>query len=141
MTENELLTELLRLVIPKEIVEYFELKQILEKSKEIVLILEEYPTQIPEELKDKNVVLDGFLNELSFQTFPLKDKTVYIAIRRRRWKEKGVPQKSYSNQYDFHITGMKTTKEQGKRILNFQDIFQILFVPSCLKSLAFQAYF
>lgn len=113
MTENELLTELLRLVIPKEIVEYFELKQILEKSKEIVLILEEYPTQIPEELKDKNVVLDGFLNELSLQTFPLKDKTVYIAIRRRRWKEKGVLQKSYSNQYDFHITGMKTTKEFG----------------------------
>jgi len=54
-----------------------------------------------------------FLNTLELQTFPLKDKTVYFAIKRRRWKEKSSEGKSYNNTYDLHDQGMKTTKEFG----------------------------
>ena len=35
------------------------------------------------------------------------------ALRRRRWKEKGDSQQSYSNTYELHVEGMKTTKEFG----------------------------
>jgi len=37
MSEKKIFSELLRLVIPKEIVSHFELKHISEKSNEIVL--------------------------------------------------------------------------------------------------------
>jgi hypothetical protein len=77
------------------------------------LYFEEKDQRIPEELKGKEAVQDGYLNKMELQTFPLKDKTVYIAVRRRRWKERGTPEQSYSNRYDLHFEGMKTTKEFG----------------------------
>lgn len=105
--------DLLSLIVPKEITENFELIEIVEKDHMITLSFEELTSRVPEALQGKIVVLDGYLNQLELQTFPLKDKTVYIAIRRRRWKEQGVTTPSYSNTYELHIEGMKTTKEFG----------------------------
>lgn len=105
--------DLLSLIVPKEITENFELIEIVEKDHMITLCFEELASRVPEALQGKIVVLDGYLNQLELQTFPLKDKTVYIAIRRRRWKEQGVTTASHSNTYELHIEGMKTTKEFG----------------------------
>ncbi len=65
---------------------------------------------IPQGLKGKDAVLEGFLNPIGLPTFPLKDKTVYFSVKRRRWKERGETDKSYHNTYDLHRQGMKTTK-------------------------------
>lgn len=105
--------DILSLIVPKEITENFELIEIVEKEHMITLCFEELPSRVPEALQGKIVVLDGYLNQLELQTFPLKDKTVYIAIRRRRWKEKGDATASHCNTYELHIEGMKTTKEFG----------------------------
>ena len=113
MEENVLYQELLKLIVPKEITDNFELIEIVEKTNMITLSFEELTSRIPNPLRGKEVVLDGYLNQLELQTFPLKDKTVYIALRRRRWKEKGDTKQSYSNTYELHIEGMKTTKEFG----------------------------
>ena len=110
---KDLYKELLKLIAPDVITENFTLIEIAENATTITLYFEEKEDRIPDELKDKDVVLDGYLNTLGLQTFPLKDKTVYIAIRRRRWKEKGKNEKSYSNTYELHYDGMKTTKEFG----------------------------
>jgi transposase len=112
MTEITIYEELLKLIAPKEITENFELKGIKEYKTSITIIFEEKEDRIPEELKGKTVVLDGFMNSLSLQTFPLKDKTVYMEIKRRRWKEQGTIN-SYYNHYDLHLKGMKTTREFG----------------------------
>ena len=101
------------MIVPKEITQDFELKEIIEKTGMITLYFEELPDRIPKVLQGKEVVMDGFINQLELQTFPLKDKTVHIAIRRRRWKAKGDISQSYSNNYDLHLEGMKTTKEFG----------------------------
>lgn len=101
------------MIVPKEITDNFELIEIVEKTNMITLSFEELTSRIPNPLRGKEVVLDGYLNQLELQTFPLKDKTVYIALRRRRWKEKGDTKQSYSNTYELHIEGMKTTKEFG----------------------------
>lgn len=101
------------MIVPKEITDNFELIEIVEKTNMITLSFEELTSRIPNPLRGKEVVLDGYLNQLELQTFPLKDKTVYIALRRRRWKEKGNNKQSYSNTYELHIEGMKTTKEFG----------------------------
>ncbi len=113
MEEKALYKELLKLIVPKEITDNFELVEIVEKEHMITLSFEEFVNRVPEALQGKIVVLDGYINQLELQTFPLKDKTVYIALRRRRWKEKGVTTASYSNDYELHIEGMKTTKEFG----------------------------
>ncbi|MBU2552880.1 MAG: hypothetical protein KKF98_00375 [Bacteroidetes bacterium] len=117
MTKEDLYKELLSLVVPREITQDFELKEIVEKTTMITLYFEELPDRRPKELEGKEVVLDGFVNQIELQTFPLKDKTVHIAVRRRRWKAKGDKSKSYSNSYDLHLEGMKTTKE-------FKDLLQ-----------------
>lgn len=113
MEEKALYEELLKLIVPKEITDNFELIEIVEKTNMITLSFEELTHRIPKALSGKEVVLDGYLNQLELQTFPLKDKTVYIALRRRRWKEKGDNTQSFSNTYELHVEGMKTTKEFG----------------------------
>jgi predicted transcriptional regulator len=113
MEEKALYQELLKLIVPKEITDNFELIEIVERTNMITLSFEEITSRIPKALIGKEVVLDGYLNQLELQTFPLKDKTVYIALRRRRWKEKGDSKQSYSNTYELHVEGMKTTKEFG----------------------------
>ena len=101
------------MIVPKEITDNFELIEIIERTSMITLSFEELASRIPKPLIGKEVVLDGYLNQLELQTFPLKDKTVYIALRRRRWKEKRDSNQSYSNAYELHVEGMKTTKEFG----------------------------
>jgi len=113
MAPYHLYEDLLRLVVPQLIADNFILVRIIEKESSITLYFEEKPELIPDKLKDKESVLDGFVNKVELQTFPLKDKTVYLAIRRRRWKERNKAGISYSNTYDLHIEGMKTTKEFG----------------------------
>lgn len=113
MESKNIYQELLKLIAPEEITDNFSLVDILEKTTTITLYFEEKEKRIPKELQGKEVVLDGYLNVIELQTFPMKDKTVYLAVRRRRWKEKGTNEKNYSNTYDLHLEGMKTTKEFG----------------------------
>jgi len=113
MEKQQLYQELIGLIAPRTVTENFELIKIIEKPTSITLYFEEKEEKIPDELKGKEVVQDGYLNKMELQTFPLKDKTVYIALRRRRWKEKGNTKESYSNRYDLHFKGMKTTREFG----------------------------
>ena len=71
-----MLNLLLKLIVPEEITKDFELVNIVEAKGTITLVFEEKKKHIPEELKGKIIVLDGFLNALELHTFPLKDKTV-----------------------------------------------------------------
>jgi len=111
--EKRALEGLVSLIAPGAISENFELKEIKEDAVSITIYFEEKSDLIPEALRDKEVIMNGFLNPVELQTFPLKDKSVYLSIRRRRWKEKGKNKKSYSNEYDLYREGMKTTKEFG----------------------------
>lgn len=113
MEEKSIYQELLKLIVPKEITDNFDLIEIIKRTNMITLSFEVLTIRIPKALRGKEVVLDGYLNQLELQTFPLKDKTVYIALRRRRWKEKGANTQSFSNTYELHVEGMKTTKEFG----------------------------
>ncbi|MDO8897283.1 MAG: hypothetical protein Q7V19_06505, partial [Bacteroidales bacterium] len=73
MTKDDLFKELLSLVVPREITQDFELKEIIEKTTMITLYFEELPDRRPKELEGNEVVLDGFVNQIELQTFPLKD--------------------------------------------------------------------
>lgn len=110
---NQLIQHVVKLIAPGDISKYFQLERIEENNNTITFFFDEKPELIPQQLKGKEVVQNGFNNPLELQTFPLKDRQVYLSLRRRKWKEKGSQKESYSNTYNLHRPGMKTTREFG----------------------------
>lgn len=103
---------ILQLIISEDILKDFQVEQVKELPEHIELILHEKKDRVPEALKEKKAVLDGFCNPFELQSFPLKGKALFIKLYRRRWKEKGT-QKHYSNQYDLNDEGVKATRQFG----------------------------
>jgi hypothetical protein len=105
---------LLQLLIPEDIIERFELNQIIENDTELLFDLTEKATCVPKELTGKEAILAGYMKSSTLQSYPQKGKQCYINLRRRRWKEKGTPDnKSYHNEYEFTATGTMATKSFG----------------------------
>jgi hypothetical protein len=105
---------ILRLLVPQEILESFELNQIIENDTELLFDLIEKETCVPMELAGKEVVLNGYMNVTTLQSFPQNGKQCYIHLRRRRWKEKGSTEnKAYNNEYEFTASGTMATKSFG----------------------------
>jgi len=101
---------ILHLIVPEDILTYFDLVETKEGSTFTELYLEEKKGLIPATIKAQDVVLDGFCNPLSLLTYPLKALPTYLVIKRRRWKLKGGVT-HYSNDYDFNHPNIKATKE------------------------------
>ncbi|HLR90885.1 MAG TPA: hypothetical protein VK040_07995 [Balneolaceae bacterium] len=113
MENSQLITDhLLRLLVPEEILEFFEISDVRESEQSIELELRERKELTPEALKGKDVVLDGFCNPIELQSFPLKGKATYIKLFRRRWKPRGQAKHS-TNSYDFAQPGTKATRAFG----------------------------
>lgn len=109
---EELLSSMASILIPKEYLEHFEVSNIEEKLTEWVITLKEKEDRVPQILFGKASVLDGYCDPVSILTHAFSLKKIYLQIYRRRWKEPGSAT-HYSNSYDLHIAGMKTTKEFG----------------------------
>lgn len=113
-TTSTIQTHLLSILVPSEILEHFEINQVIENTTELLIELIEKETEVPSALKGKQVSLDGYMNATTLQHYPQMGKNYYIHLRRRRWKEKGVVSgKSYHNEYDFTSTGTMATKSFG----------------------------
>ena len=118
---------LLRHLLPKELFEYFDLVSIQEpNTKELNLYLDEKKTSPPEH-KDKSLISYGFDEPVKVQDFPLRKKSVYLIVRRRKWQEKGTG-KIYSRSWDITADGSSYSKE-------FADFLKGLFgqLPNKLK--------
>ena len=108
--QKDLAYESFKILIPEEYLQDFEVNHIENKPQEWVIELVEKEDRIPEALSGKEAVLDGYNNEIDILTHAFSLKKIYLRLIRRRWKEKGTT-KHYSNEYNLHIPGMKTTKE------------------------------
>ena len=118
---------LLRHLLPEELFEYFDLVSIKEtKAKELNLHLDEKKV-FPSEHKDKSMISYGFDEPIKVQDFPLRKKSVYLIVRRRKWQEKGTGQ-IYSRSWDITAAGSSYSKE-------FADFLKGLFgqLPNKLK--------
>ncbi len=102
--------EVLKILIPEEYLKDFEPNSVENKPTEWVIELIEKVDRIPAALAGKEAVLDGYNNEIDILTHAFSLKKIYLRLIRRRWKEKGTSI-HYSNEYDLHIPGMKTTRE------------------------------
>jgi hypothetical protein len=75
------------LLLPDGVLDYFEITQVDQKEKEILIVLEERNV-IPEEYQGLKLESKGFYEDSKVQDFPLRGKAVFLIVRRRRWIDK-----------------------------------------------------
>jgi hypothetical protein len=108
--------DLLRLLLPEGLLDYFELVAIKElgdcstKKDCYFIYLDEKNVlrsiENPEEYESK-----GFNNRTIIQDFPIRGKALYLGIRTRRWRKKTNKSEEVKNDYSFITEGSKLTVE------------------------------
>lgn len=101
---------LLRHLLPEELFEYFDLVSVKETNeKELSLYLDEKKL-VPPEHSNKPLISYGFDDPIKIQDFPLRKKSVYLIVRRRKWQDKETG-KIYSRSWDLRANGSSYSKE------------------------------
>lgn len=98
------------LIVPKEMLESFEITNIEEKAEIITINLLEKIDKKP--ISEAELVQNGFMNSIDIQGFPIIGKSCYYRLTRRRWKAKGTS-KDFYNSYSYTKDGSKTTPQFG----------------------------
>ncbi len=101
---------LLRYLLPNEIMDYFDLIKIEEPDNTALHLYLDEKSAIPEEYTEKNIVSNGFDEAITIQDFPLRDKAVYLIVRRRKWRDKDTG-KIYCKKWDLTANGSRYSKE------------------------------
>ena len=89
----------LRTFFPGDILERFEIIEVLKEPQWTIVIFEEKnsPPPAPPEHRGKRIVSKGFCREQELQDFPVRGKPFFLRIRRRSWEIEGVPGRLTSN--------------------------------------------
>ena len=96
---QDVLFELSRKMVPRDLLAFFDIKEVKELSQEWQIVLWEKDGMIPGKLKEfSDVMLDGFCNPLTILSHGFSTKPVYLVLKRRRWKRSGKDE-HFSNQY------------------------------------------
>ena len=102
-------------VLPDFILDYFiivdfkELGNVLTKKMEFEVHLDE-KNAIHKEVNPEEFESKGFLPSSRVQDFPIRGKSVYLVIRRRRWRNKQTKSEIH-NDISFVAKGVKLTEE------------------------------
>ena len=83
----ELTSEVLKFILPDLLVIHFDLLKHELQNSELHLYFEE-KSKIPEEFSKGLIISHGFHRQITIQDFPLRGKTVFLHIKRRRWLHK-----------------------------------------------------
>jgi len=75
---------LLRALLPKEIFDYFEIVEVIVSDNNIDLHLDERDSA-PEEYLGEKLTSKGFHATSVIQDFPIRNRSLFLHIRRRRW--------------------------------------------------------
>ena len=106
---------MLEFILPKELLRSFQIIKVEEKvdaktnSKYLEIELEEI-NQLPLGYKADDYESKGFYPTKIIQDFPIRGKAVYLAIKRRRWRNKE-DRSEISSDFSFIAEGTKITKE------------------------------
>lgn len=101
--------DLLKLVLPELLITHFDLANNSTKDKVLHLYFEE-KIDSPEEFSSRMVISHGFHKEITIQDFPLRGKTVYLHIKRRRWLDK-ITKEVVQRDWDLVAQGTRMTVE------------------------------
>ena len=84
-SNNEQFNALVRLILPSEVFDYFEVIKVEEVGNEVHAYLEELNIK-PEGYENEKLISKGFHTPITIQDFPLRDKPMLLHVRRRRWQ-------------------------------------------------------
>lgn len=104
------LETLLQHILPEEIFQYFDLKEIKEDSEDHLLLHLDEKSITPPEHSDKDLVSNGFDEPVCIQDFPIRKKASYLIVRRRKWKDRQT-NKIYSRNWNLTASGTSYSKE------------------------------
>lgn len=81
---QEKLASLVKLLLPQEMFEYFDVTHIFQDDTTVRLYLEELNLHSQEYHADK-LISKGFLPESTIQDFPVRGKAFFLIVKRRKW--------------------------------------------------------
>jgi hypothetical protein len=102
-------SELIKLLLPEIIVEYFELTS-YKKGDDVLHIYLKEINSIPKEFGQNKLSSKGFFNEITVQDFPIRGHQVYLHIIRRRWLNEDTGQVVFRN-WNLVADGTRVTQE------------------------------
>lgn len=111
--ESNVLFELSRMMVPRDLLGFFDIAEVKEFHKEWQIILWEKREHVPTKLKGfSDVVLDGFCNPITILSHGFPTKPVYLVMKRRRWKRSGTDE-HFSNEYVITEDSAKLTPDMA----------------------------
>jgi hypothetical protein len=114
-------SELIKLLLPEIIVEYFVLVSYKKGAEILHLYLKEI-NSIPKEYRQSKLSSKGFFDEITVQDFPIRGHQVYLHITRRRWLNEDTGQVVFRD-WNLVADGTRVTQEFAsflKEINRFQ---------------------
>ena len=106
--DSQITDALLSLILPDEVLTYFEVTNLTTKQDKIEIYLDELNTP-PEGYSKGELESKGFRNTITVQDFPIRDRFVYLYVRRRKWKVKS-NNKIISRDWKITAKGTRYTK-------------------------------
>lgn len=100
---------LIKALLPEEIFDYFKIIKVDIETKVIDVYLDELNIT-PEEYSAEKLISKGFHESTVFQDFPIRNKAVYLHVRRRKWLVESTG-KVISKQWDLSAKGSRYTKD------------------------------
>lgn len=85
--DSQVSDSFIKLLLPEEVFEYFELVKVKSNDSSIEIHLDEL-NRPPVEYSNEKLESKGFSSASIIQDFPIRNKAVYLHIRRRRWQIK-----------------------------------------------------
>ena len=108
-TEQEVLLAFVKLVFPRELLDYFEVVGFEIQEENINVQLNERD-RILKPKSGHTYVKNGFLPECKITDFPLRDRKMTLLVKRRRWKDEKTGE-SISNDYKLVAEGTRHSVE------------------------------
>lgn len=106
---KEQLLGLLELILPVELLDYFTIVNMEIGSNEVHMYIDE-KNIFPEEFKEEKLISKGFCQESVIQDFPLRDKALFLHVRRRKWEIEAT-KKIVSRSWKLTAEGTRYSKE------------------------------
>lgn len=101
--------DLLKAILPTEVFDYFEIIKVDIDDKTIDIYLDELNLP-PEQYSKEKLISKGFTDSTIIQDFPLRNKAVYLHVRRRKWLVESSG-KIISKTWDLTEKGSRYTKD------------------------------
>lgn len=83
-TQNEHYLSLLKLILPEEVFDFFEIENIGIEDKEVHVYLIEQDIK-PENYSNDKLISKGFYDSITIQDFPIRRKLLFLHVKRRKW--------------------------------------------------------